>query len=1236
MRRLLIANLYFLCNSKIMRKFSLYVLVLFGLSLHLNGQEQSSLLWEISGNGLKKKSYLYGTMHVSNKIAFHLGDTFFMALDQADMVCLESDPGKWIEEMYNSDNGLMMNRYSSFYDYSNKNFYQKLVNFDEPEKKDLENALRQKHSLENGFLYRGSNYNDEYEENTYLDLFIYQYARKNKIDVLNLEDFKETNRLQILSMLPDEDEDDEEKQKQKNKNKKSYYSKWNKYMSVREAMEDAYRNGKLNIIDSITKMTSKSDAYLHYFLHERNKIMVKGIDTLAQKKSIFIGVGAAHLPGEKGVINLLKEKGYTLRPIVRVKSEVAKEKKNEIEKVFLDIPYTKQTTKDGFISVNLPGKLYETKGRSGDLQYFYPDMANGGNFFISRFQTYFPLNGTTPEKWQLKIDSLLFENVEGKIIEQEEVKVSGFKAIKILNETRKGDYQKRLIVFTPLEIIFFKMSGTGEWAKKYGDLFVNSVEINQQENSPNKYVSHLNDYEITFPGPTINTVHAFDISSSPPKYDVQCYDDSDSSYFILQSDWLTDFGYIEEDTFELNYLFTVFAEKFDSVKTRKTVEVNSDNASGYIVTNEGDTIFLKSYIWKNFYYLLAAKSNSTKAENFFNSFKITDNYKEDEYVHYHDTVLRYKVSTPVTPPEMEDLYNYVRRQSSSRKKEDWDYVKQYRHFFYKKNYETIKVKYLKHSDYYHFETLDEFWKDELNDYLEGGYIVKKEEYDNNDTMPRAHVLVSDTGSQKVVEILTLVNKGVVYTVRAAYNAAQPRSKYISTFFETFEPDRDTLLGKTITVSNAPMFFADLSSGDSVRIDRAVNLTNRITFTKEHVDSMMWYIDNFEFPEDDEEGTADYLIQQLGYVKHPNIVNYLKEKYEASTDDFTKQFSVLKALAKYGTKKSYLAMNKLMLQEPPITSNENPIESFFYYLDDSLSLTSKLYPDIWDLMLYTDYRESVYSLSAMLLDSNLINPKTYKREKPLILREAKGTTTTNKSGYRSSYSSSIRLKDTDVIWSFGEQHEYPVSTIDQFVITEYLKLLMPYYKKDKKVSNYVNSLLTHEDMDYQFVATVMLTKYNQEVHDSLYLNLSKSPDYRFAFYKALKFIGKEDKFVEDYLSQQKLMESAIFASSSVDEEDSLKFIEKRYIKNKYDEGYVYFFKHQSDYNNKWYIHYAGLQPKDTTQINSKTNLDYIERKASSVYTEDEITKEIDDWVKYLNLIGRERAASKSSSEYSYYD
>ena len=55
--------------------------------------------------------------------------------------------------------------------------------------------------------------------------------------------------------------------------------------------------------------------------------------------------------------------------------------------------------------------------------------------------------------------------------------------------------------------------------------------------------------------------------------------------------------------------------------------------------------------------------------------------------------------------------------------------------------------------------------------------------------------------------------------------------------------------------------------------------------------------------------------------------------------------------------------------------------------------------------------------------------------------------------------------------------------------------------------------------------------------------------------------------KEFLNQKSLMESAIYASSSIDAEDSLKFIKKVLIKNKTDEGYIYFFKHQSKYNHR---------------------------------------------------------------------
>src|SRR5215204_2457224 len=57
-----------------------------------------SLLWEITGNGLQKPSYLFGTMHVSDKLVFHLGDPFYNALKSVDVVALETNPEHWQDD----------------------------------------------------------------------------------------------------------------------------------------------------------------------------------------------------------------------------------------------------------------------------------------------------------------------------------------------------------------------------------------------------------------------------------------------------------------------------------------------------------------------------------------------------------------------------------------------------------------------------------------------------------------------------------------------------------------------------------------------------------------------------------------------------------------------------------------------------------------------------------------------------------------------------------------------------------------------------------------------------------------------------------------------------------------------------------------------------------------------------------------------------------------------------------
>lgn len=48
-----------------MKKMLGYVAVLFLNSIALFAQENQSVLWEISGKGLKKPSFLFGTYHVA-------------------------------------------------------------------------------------------------------------------------------------------------------------------------------------------------------------------------------------------------------------------------------------------------------------------------------------------------------------------------------------------------------------------------------------------------------------------------------------------------------------------------------------------------------------------------------------------------------------------------------------------------------------------------------------------------------------------------------------------------------------------------------------------------------------------------------------------------------------------------------------------------------------------------------------------------------------------------------------------------------------------------------------------------------------------------------------------------------------------------------------------------------------------------------------------------------------------
>jgi len=51
-------------------------------------------------------------------------------------------------------------------------------------------------------------------------------------------------------------------------------------------------------------------------INNRNAKMAKGFEKSARKRTTFCAVGAAHLAGEKGVLALLRKKGFTVEPVL--------------------------------------------------------------------------------------------------------------------------------------------------------------------------------------------------------------------------------------------------------------------------------------------------------------------------------------------------------------------------------------------------------------------------------------------------------------------------------------------------------------------------------------------------------------------------------------------------------------------------------------------------------------------------------------------------------------------------------------------------------------------------------------------------------------------------------------------------------------------------------------------------------------------------------------------------------
>ncbi len=278
---------------------TILVVIALGSSFSSNAQSSSNknaVLWEVSGNGLKKPSYLFGTIHMICGKDFVMWPQANEAFAKTSKLALEINMA----------------------DASEMAAAQQLAMGKEPlsktltakQKADLE-AILQKNGV--GTLAQLDSYTLETVMSLLfmksfgcLDLKFYEMefltkAKESNKPIVGLE--KVNEQVEFLNQSFTDDE------------LIAYLQEIDAKMC--SEMVNLYTNQN---IDGLYQMMiadkSMSASTQKILLDNRNLKWVKAIPEMMQKESTFFAFGAAHLPGEKGVVNLLRQAGYSVKPIM--------------------------------------------------------------------------------------------------------------------------------------------------------------------------------------------------------------------------------------------------------------------------------------------------------------------------------------------------------------------------------------------------------------------------------------------------------------------------------------------------------------------------------------------------------------------------------------------------------------------------------------------------------------------------------------------------------------------------------------------------------------------------------------------------------------------------------------------------------------------------------------------------------------------------------------------------------
>jgi uncharacterized protein YbaP (TraB family) len=263
-----------------------------------------ALLWKIEGKGKTNVSYLFGTIHIIDADDFFWPDGTLSAIEKANQMVFEIDMD--VMSDFSAQMALMpeifMKGNKSLDDYLSEEDYEIVKSHFSEKGMPMFMVRRMKPMVASAMSELDlSSLDMSMSEMKSYEFEFYDLARQRDMDVDGLETMD--YQIGLFDSIPYADQ-------------AKMLVESITTTADDEMLEQTIEMYKAQDIEGLYDMMGAEDErFQEVLLFRRNANWIPIMEKMMVENSVFFAVGAGHLGGQKGVIELLRQAGYTLSPL---------------------------------------------------------------------------------------------------------------------------------------------------------------------------------------------------------------------------------------------------------------------------------------------------------------------------------------------------------------------------------------------------------------------------------------------------------------------------------------------------------------------------------------------------------------------------------------------------------------------------------------------------------------------------------------------------------------------------------------------------------------------------------------------------------------------------------------------------------------------------------------------------------------------------------------------------------